>query len=161
MTDEHLAAAIARLEAVEAIKALKYRYMRAVDLKDWRLLATTLTEDVSAVYGERLAFHDRAGVIDFMTTSVGPEIITVHHLHQPEITVEGDHALGTWALADQVIIPDQRIMITGASFYDDRYVRNDSGQWLISSTGYRRLFESIESLDVRTDYRLTDNYWNH
>lgn len=159
MTSEPLEATVGRLAAVRDIETLKHRYMRAVDLKDWDLLATTLTPDVTAVYGERLAFATRDEVLDFMRSSVGPDIVTVHHLHQAEIDVHGDEATGTWALDDKVIIPAQRILITGASFYDDRYVRDDDGRWLIAATGYRRLYESIESLDVRTDFRLTENRW--
>jgi hypothetical protein len=38
------------LADIEAIKALKYRYLRAVDLRDWDLLVSTLTEDATAAY---------------------------------------------------------------------------------------------------------------
>ncbi len=159
MTDDNLSASIALLLDLEAIKSLKHRYMRAVDQKDWDLFATTLTPDATARYGKRLDFTGRDEIVAFMKASVGPEILTVHHVHQPEIDVRGDTATGTWALQDQVIIDTQRIMITGACFYEDRYERDDTGQWRIASTGYTRLFEAIESLDVRTDFRLTDNRW--
>lgn len=35
---------------LEAIKTVKYRYLRAVDLRDWELLASVLTEDATAAY---------------------------------------------------------------------------------------------------------------
>ena len=38
------------LFAIEAIKKLKYTYLRAVDTHDWALLESTLTEDCSARY---------------------------------------------------------------------------------------------------------------
>ena len=31
-------------------RPVKYRYLRAVDLRDWDLLATDLTEDATAAY---------------------------------------------------------------------------------------------------------------
>jgi hypothetical protein len=158
-----LAVSVARLVDIEAIKQVKYRYMRAVDLKDWDLLAGTLEEDVTAHYGRRLDFADRAELLGYFRENLGPEILTVHHLHQPEITVDGDDATGSWALRDQVIIPGHDLMITGACFYDDTYRRGEDGEWRIATTAYERLFEATETLDVRTDFRLVDNRWadNH
>ena len=157
--DSSSARMLDRLVAIEAIKTLKYRYMRAVDLKDWDLLAETLEEDVTAHYGKRLDFANRTELLTYFRENLGPEILTVHHLHQPEIDIDGDTAKGTWALRDQVIIPEHRMMITGACFYDDTYRRGGDGAWRIATTGYRRLFEATETLDVRTDFRLTDNRW--
>jgi hypothetical protein len=154
-----LAASVARLVDIEAIKTLKYRYMRAVDLKDWDLLAGTLEEGVTAHYGRRLDFADRGELLGYFRENLGPEILTVHHLHQPEIAVDGDTATGTWGLRDQVIIPAFNMMITGACFYDDTYRRGNDGDWRIATTRYDRLFEATESLDVRSDFRLTDNRW--
>ena len=39
------------LQTIEEIRALKYRYLRAVDLKLWDELAGTLCVDVVADYG--------------------------------------------------------------------------------------------------------------
>ena len=156
---DELARTVARLADIEAIKSLKYRYMRAVDLKDWDLLAETLEPDVQAHYGRRLDFANRAELLENFRATLGSEILTVHHLHQPEIAVDGDTATGTWALRDQVIVPAHNLMITGACFYDDTYRRGADGTWRIATTGYRRLFEATESLDVRSDFRLTDNRW--
>ncbi len=38
---------------IEAIKQLKYRYLRAMDTKHWDDFAETMTEDISATYGHR------------------------------------------------------------------------------------------------------------
>ena len=151
--------AVARLVDIEAIKTLKHRYMRAVDLKDWDLLAETLEPDVTARYGKRLDFVDRAELLAYFRDNLGTDILTVHHLHQPEIEVDGDTATGKWALRDQVIVPTYRLMITGACFYDDTYRRGADGKWRIAATSYERLFEATETLDVRTDFHLTDNRW--
>ncbi len=140
---------------VHAIEQLKYRYTRCLDLKLWDDFAATLTDDVAASYGT-LAFTGRDAVVDFMRTSLVPAIITVHHVHHPEITVDGDRATGTWYLQDTVLITEQRMLLRGAAFYDDEYVRTDAG-WRIARTGYTRSYESMETLPE--SWRLTANRW--
>lgn len=143
------------LEDLHAIEQLKYRYTRCLDLKKWDEFAATLTDDVAASYGT-LSFSGRDAVVDFMRTSLGPAIITVHHVHHPELTVDGDHATGIWYLQDTVLITEQRMLLRGAAFYDDEYERTDAG-WRIARTGYTRSYESIETLPE--SWRLTANRW--
>jgi hypothetical protein len=146
---------VPNLEDLRAIEQLKYRYTRCLDLKHWDEFATTLTDDVAASYGT-LQFSGRDAVVDFMRTSLGPAIITVHHVHHPEIGIDGDRATGTWYLQDTVLITEQRMLLRGAAFYDDDYVRTDAG-WRIARTGYTRSYESIEELP--DSWRLTANRW--
>ena len=40
-------------------------------------------------------------------------------------------ATGTWYLQDTVIITEHRMLLRGAAFYTDRYVRTDGG-WQIA-----------------------------
>ena len=42
--------AVSDLEEIEAIKQLKYRYLRAVDLKLWALLESTFAPDAVSAY---------------------------------------------------------------------------------------------------------------
>ncbi len=142
---------------IHAIEQLKYRYLRALDLKLWDEFAGTLTEDVSADYGASLSFSGRDQVVEFMRSSLGPAIITVHQCHHPEIDVDGDRATGTWYLEDKVIVTEQRLMLTGAAFYDDTYVRDAAGEWRIAKTGYVRSFEAMQTLD--DSWKLTANRW--
>lgn len=143
-----------QLVQCHAIEQLKHRYMRAVDTKDWALLAATLTPDVTAVYGKRLRFDDRDELVRVLSRAMDDTKITVHHLHQPEITVTGDTATGSWALMDRVIRKTERIMLEGAAFYTDEYRRVD-GEWLISRTSYERLYEAEFSLDDLPSFALT------
>lgn len=146
---------MSHLEDVRAVEQLKYRYTRCLDLKQWDEFADTLALDVVASYGT-LQFSGRDAVVDFMRTSLGPEIITVHHVHHPEIDVHGDRATGTWYLQDTVLVTAQRMLLRGAAFYEDEYVRTDAG-WRIARTGYARSYESIETLP--DSWRLTANRW--
>jgi hypothetical protein len=147
------------LTTIAEITALKYRYLRTLDLKLWDDFAATLTADVTADYGPKLVFDGRDQVVEFMRSSLGPAIITVHHCHHPEISVDGDTATGTWYLDDKVIITEHRMLLTGAAFYDDRYVREADGQWRIRSTGYQRSYEAVQSLDDLPSWKLTANRW--
>ena len=145
-------------DTLEQLRRLKYRYLRSLDLKEWDEFADTLTEDVSADYGERLSFTGRDAVVGYMRQALGTgSIITVHQCHHPEITVTGDVATGRWYLEDKVIITEQRMLLTGAAFYDDGYRRCDDGTWRISRTGYIRSYEAVQTLDA--SWQLTANRW--
>lgn len=137
---------------VEAIKSLKYRYARALDTKQWDDFADCLTPDVTADY-DGLVFEDRDGLVDYMRTNMGPALISMHNVHHPEITVEGDQATGVWYLHDKVFVPDLDFALEGAAFYDDRYVRTPEG-WRISRTGYRRTFEASWSLKDLPSFKV-------
>ena len=139
-----------------AIERLKYRYLRALDLKLWDEFADTLTPDVTASYGPKLRFEGRDAVVDFMRNSLPPAIITVHQCHHPEIVIDGDSATGTWYLDDKVIISEHRMLLTGAAFYDDTY-RRDDGTWRIARTGYVRSYEATQPLPE--GWTLTANRW--
>lgn len=142
---------------LEELKQLKYRYLRTLDLKEWDEFADTLTPDVTANYGERLSFTGRDAVTEYMRTTLTDAFITVHHVHHPEISVEGDAATGRWALDDTVVVTEHRIVLRGAAHYEDRYVRGADGAWRIAHTGYRRLYEAMVSLDDLPSWTLTAN----
>ncbi|TQS42701.1 nuclear transport factor 2 family protein [Cryptosporangium phraense] len=152
------------LLTLEDLRQLKYRYLRSVDQKDWDGLADTLTEDAVADYGtpamgDRLLLEGRAAILGFMRENLGPQLISVHAAGQPEITVNGDTAAGTWAFTDLIIAPEYQLVIQGAAFYQDTYRREADGAWRISRTGYDRTYEATLSLDDLPKFRLTSNRW--
>lgn len=144
-----------QLTARQEIKQLKYRYLRGLDGKDWDTFAATLTDDVTAAYGDELTFDGRDELVAWMRAHLTGDMITVHQVHHPEIEIHGDEATGTWALMDRVILKDRRILIEGASTYHDRYRRGVDRHWRIAHTGYRRYYESSMSLDDLPSFRLT------
>lgn len=141
------------------LEELKYRYFRALDHKDWDLFATVFTPDATAVYGKRLAFTGPGEIVSYMQENLGPNMITVHQVHHPELTVDGDDATGTWSLMDRVIMTDYRFLLDGMSTYEDRYERSDDGEWRIAHTGYERVYESMISFDDIPSFQLTSNKW--
>jgi SnoaL-like protein len=134
---------------IEAIKQVKYRYLRALDTKHWDDFAGTLAEDVTADYGPsigaELHFTNRTDLVDYMRSALGPNVITEHRVTHPEISVNGDTASGSWYLQDRVIVTEFDFMLIGAAFYRDQYRRTADG-WKISATGYDRTYDATMSL---------------
>src|SRR3984957_12821529 len=148
------------LVALEEIRQVKYRYLRCVDLKLWDDLAEVLTPDATVdygtmVYGQPLTLAGRDEIVAFLRDKLGPDMITVHSAGQPEITVDGDQAAGTWAFEDTVYATAHRVVIKGAAFYTDRYRRGEDGRWRIAHTGYVRTYEAMLSLDDLPSFRFT------
>jgi hypothetical protein len=139
----------ANIADIEAIKQVKYRYLRALDTKHWDDFADTLAEDIKADYGPsigaELHFTNRTDLVEYMRTSLGPNVITEHRVTHPEIIVTGDTASGSWYLQDRVIVAEFNFMLIGAAFYRDQYRRTDDG-WKISGTGYDRTYDATMSL---------------
>lgn len=137
------------MDDLEAIKRVKYRYLRALDTKHWADFADTLTEDVVGDYGSSLGqehhFTNRNTLVEYMRTAMPENVITEHRVTHPEITVDGDEASGIWYLQDRVIVAEFDFMLIGAAFYHDEYVKTPDG-WKISKTGYKRTYDATLSL---------------
>ena len=135
---------------IAEIKQVKYRYLRALDTKNWDEFADTLTEDVTGDYdaslGEEHHFTDRDSLVEFMRSSMPANVLTEHRVTHPEIVLDGDEASATWYLQDRVIVPDFNFMLIGAGFYHDRYRRTSEG-WKISETGYDRTYDASMSTE--------------
>ena len=74
-------------------------------------------------------------------------IVTMHHVHHPEISVDGDSATGRWYLYDKVLAPEHDFYLEGAAFYEDSYLRTSEG-WKIARTGYERTWELTGQLSA-------------
>lgn len=144
------------LVTIHRIEQLKHRYLRTLDEKDWAGFRSVFAEDATADYGEGLVFDGVDAIIEFMEANLGPSMITLHQVHQPEITLDGDEAEGIWYLQDRVIMVEHRILLEGAAFYRDRY-RSIGDEWLVTHTGYVRQYEHTISLDDLPSFRLAAN----
>jgi len=147
---------MSQLEEIEQIKQLKYRYFRALDSKDWKLMAGCLAENATARYdGGKYSFDGRDQIVGFLSGSMdSPKVIGQHQGHHPEITVTGPTtANGIWYLQDFFINLEDNTTLRGAGFYHDDYIKVD-GQWQILNTGYERTYEEVEE---RGSVRITSN----
>lgn len=144
---------------LEAIRRLKYRYLRCLDQKQWEEMVECFTPDAVAIYGGGAHSYDgRDAILAFLQDAMGADTFhTSHRVHQPEIEFHGpQQASGVWAFDDVVVETGFGVTIRGAGFYEDEYVKVD-GSWRIRSTGYRRTFEEIEPRSE--SITLTASWW--
>ncbi len=139
-------------EDIEAIKQLKYRYLRTLDLKQWDDFVECFLPEATGDYAG-LVFEDRDALVAYMRENLGDAVISAHHAHHPEIIVDGDEAAGRWYLEDKVIVPDLDFVLEGAAFYTDRYARTPQG-WRIAHTGYLRTYEMTMSTADLPSYKV-------
>jgi hypothetical protein len=148
-------------QELEAIKRLKYKYLRCLDQKRWSELAECFTEDATSAYGGgKYSFEGRDAIMEFLEGAMGADsFLSTHTVHHPEIDFTSETtATGIWALNDMVIETKANIIIRGASFYEDEYVKVD-GEWKIKSTGYERIYEETLSRADIPSLKLTANRW--
>ncbi|MGW1739290.1 nuclear transport factor 2 family protein [Nocardia sp. NPDC001965] len=128
----------------EALRALKARYFRLMDTKDWAgfraLFCDDVVIDLSESGGEVITGADT--FLTFLTARIG-EALTIHHGHSPEIDVLSETtAQGIWALEDRLTWPDGT-HVHGFGHYHETYAKID-GDWRIRTQRLTRL---------HTDYR--------
>ena len=158
MTDpQDIEARLRALEDVEAIKRLKYRYWRCLDLKRFDELAECFAADATASYaGGQYRFGSRDEIMRFLRQVLGPESGSVgfHHGHQPEIELTGaTTAHGAWALHNYFFNQAQNRCVRIAAFYEDDYVKVN-GAWKLKHTGYTLVFHEEWKRDELPSLRL-------
>lgn len=139
------------LVEIEAIKRLKYKYVRCLDQKLWDDIVDCFTEDAVASYsGGKYHYEGRDAIVAFLVESMGDaSFLSAHRVTQPEIDLLGnDRATGTWALVDEVLVKAHGVRVRGAAFYSDEYVKVDD-EWRIARTGYERTYEEFVPLDQK------------
>jgi hypothetical protein len=150
-----------QLVEIEAIKRLKYKYLRCVDQKEWAELEECFVPDATTSYGGgTYSQTGRDAIMAFLRKSMGDEtFLSSHRVHHPEIELTSPTtATGVWALEDVVIDQKHGLTIQGAAFYRDEYVKVN-GRWLIRHTGYKRSFEEIFPRQAVSGLRLTASWW--
>lgn len=121
-----------------AIHNLKARYCRLLDTKDWAGWQALFTEDfvldTTGSGGSRI--EGAAAAVQVVRGSID-QTITTHHVHTPEIEVNGDEATAIWAMQDRNIWPNGRKLL-GFGHYHERYRRVD-GEWRIAESALTRI----------------------
>jgi hypothetical protein len=152
--------ALQRLLDIEALRALKARYFRFLDTKDWDGLATVFTPDavfdlreVSSVRhprtgawtppydGDGAVFRGREAVMKMIRDATEWRV-TLHHGHMGEIDITSpDTARAIWAMTDIILSApgdEPPLEMRGWGHYHDTYVRLTEG-WAIQTTKITRL----------------------
>lgn len=148
-----LAQRVARLEAVEAIKALKHRYLRACDAKDPKAFRECFIAAGAAVDYGTLGSFDADGMaavfekIALRKVDGKNVILDMHHGTHPDITVhDAEHASGKWTLKFRQVnlIENTETVMTGE--YDDEYVVEDGG-WKIAACRFAQYWSITRRVD--------------
>jgi hypothetical protein len=141
---------LARLIATTELQALKARYFRCLDGKDWDGFEALFTED--AVFDMRdgrgtnqdpdAVVHGATSIRRFVSEAVAA-LVTVHQGHMPEIELLDDNqATGVWAMHD-LLWPaggsnTSFSRFEGFGHYHERYRRSPEG-WRIAALKLTRL----------------------
>lgn len=142
------------LANIEEIKGLKARYFRSMDCKDWAGLEAVFTPDLRADFRESTGGNDESlltfGAPQYVS-NLAPmleKVITVHHGHMAEITLESPtEARGIWAMEDKLWPQEGSelpfTMMHGYGHYHERYLKVD-GVWYIKEIRLTRLRVDVE-----------------
>jgi hypothetical protein len=157
---EDVAARVARLEAIEAIRTLKARYADVCDTGyDPDRMAPFFTDDAVWDGGERFGRYEGLEAIRGFFRDVSSQIVwALHYMVAPVIEVADDPetATGSWYLWQPctVVGPDgpQAVWLTGR--YADRY-RREGGEWRFEEV---RL--SVETISPFEDGWARRPFWN-
>ncbi len=126
-----------RLIAIEAIKNLKARRIRAMDEKRWAdYEAMHASDHVSDTYGGEPAVGAKVNVERLAQVLDG--VSSVHHAHTPEISITSENtAEGVWAMEDMLFWKQssEDHWLHGYGHYHERYRKGSDGWQFV----YRRL----------------------
>jgi hypothetical protein len=138
-----------RLGAIDAIKALKARYFRHMDAKDWVGLESVFATDLVADFRDSTGSHDEtlltvgAALYVANLAPILQNITTVHHGHMSEIEItSATTAAGIWAMEDLLWVhegsPIPYKTLYGCGHYHETYEKRD-GAWVIKTIRLNRL----------------------
>lgn len=139
MAQLNLEQRIARLEALEAIRQLKHRYLNACDRKDVAAIRDCFAAgEVQIDYGPLGTFRERDSFVAlYQELACNARVIDLHHGANSELELLGDdQAEGRWALYYFNLDGQSGATRQLGGFYEDRY-RSIDGQWRIVATTFR------------------------
>jgi len=140
---KNLEARIRKLEDLEGIKRVKYKYFRCIDQGLWDEIGGCFAEKGVADYGPDRLLQGRAAITKFFKETIGPAYsMCVHQGHNPEIDLTSDTtATGIWELENFMVTAKTNMGFWIAAFYEDEYVK-EKGEWKINRTKVNLIFWS-------------------
>ena len=127
-----------RLEDIEAIRALKARYLFSCDRKDPAgMRACFVDGPVHIDYGAVGTFDNADALVKLYTEmACHDHMVEMHHGMNPQIEVLDEaNARGTWSLHYFLINTQTRGVTQLAGYYEDEYCKT-GGAWKISRTRF-------------------------
>tara|TARA_R110000823_G_scaffold144958_3_gene275061 strand:- start:14516 stop:15022 length:507 start_codon:yes stop_codon:yes gene_type:complete len=130
-----LAERCARLEAIEAIRQLKARYLNACDRQDPEAVRACFCEGEVVIDMADFGYcSNRDEFVDgiFVPRGCHDHVLDMHHCSNPEISLlDANNARGVWGLNYRNINTEQRTLTLLSAMYHDEYRKVD-GEWKIS-----------------------------
>jgi uncharacterized protein (TIGR02246 family) len=139
-------------EIAAAIHAVKARYCRTLDTKDWDGFADVFTDDIVMDVTEDAGniVKGRADVVAQVRWACD-NAKSVHQVSSPEISVQdAGNASCIWAMQDRLIFTEGKspippvTRIKGYGHYHETYRRCADGQWRIATLKLTRLIVEME-----------------
>jgi hypothetical protein len=133
-----------RLEAIEQIRALKARYYRLMDTKQWDDLKAVFTSDMKVVTPEGKVYTEGGDTYAAALRHSLERAISCHQNLGGEIEiVDTDNARAIWAMQDIIEWEDAHPKmgwksILGRGHYHETY-RKEDGAWRIATLTLARL----------------------
>ena len=133
--------ALQTLLAIEEIRAVKARYCRCLDTKDWEGFAALFSGEAVMDVREDTGNPPITGItaIVAQVRFAVDHAASSHQVHTPEITLDSaDSAQGVWAMQDRVVWQPGKspipgiASITGYGQYHESY-RREGGVWKIAA----------------------------
>ena len=124
MNDMSLEARVQRLEDIEALKQLKFRYAAYCDDDyDADGLVPLFTEKAIWDGGPMGRFEGHEALHAFFSSADQTVPFAIHHVLNPIIEIDGDRATGRWYLWQPCTFAEGEQALWMAAVYDDVYRR--------------------------------------
>lgn len=136
--DKDLQRRVQRLEDIEAIRALKARYLFCCDRKDPKGMRACFADGKVHIDYGAVGTFDNADALAKIFTDIACHdyMVEMHHGMNPQIEIIDDaRAKGTWSLHYFLINTQTRNLTQLAGYYEDEY-RIADGEWKISRTKF-------------------------
>ena len=140
MNLDQLEQRVSRLEAIEAIRQLKHRYLASCDAKDPVAMRACFVDGAMHIDYGPVGVFDNADAVAKIFSELGchPHILEMHHGSNPQIElVSHSQARGTWSLHYQQINMQTNVLTQMGGVYADEYRLTPTG-WKMSATVFEQ-----------------------
>ena len=133
-----------RLEAIEEIRALKARYYRLMDTKQWDELKSLFTRDMKVITPEGKIYAEGGDTYAAALRNSLEKAVSCHQNLGGEVEIlDEDNAKAIWAMQDVIEWEDRHPQagwksILGLGHYHETY-RKEDGVWRIATLTLTRL----------------------
>jgi NADPH:quinone reductase-like Zn-dependent oxidoreductase len=133
-----------KLAAIEEIKALRARFARCMDTKQWLAMQDTITDDCEFDARDGATVTELWIGAEDIVANIRRSLetaVSVHHAHMPEIEITSPTtAKGIWAMWDLLKFAGvPTVELTGAGHYIEGYEKQADGKWRLKSYRLTRL----------------------